>query len=362
MEQKNNFIEIHKSALADYITFYRDEEARQEAQMSKGEAAAGLLLHTGMLYRYTGSEELISNFLQASQEKRKELALNATAYLLDLDLLTLAENLYSADILEDDLFDQAESLFFRRDELAVMIDLVRSLAFEAIQQEDAAIYPSFRELIKKEIALDRLLRSDPALAELASIPLRALMPLYAPSAIEPHHWWLSSWASDAVEAEAAAFGKSITDSVTDSLSAAKAMFEKHVTGSFESEFEVNPDVLDILSDSHSPYPHALVFADGGHRLHATLAENKEVMILFRWEDEQIKLSIHVADNSDDYNICQVYCMFRDEDGDHSERIQINNATGIFPAEWMHKEGCYFALEDNSGKSDLIIFEKEEDVE
>lgn len=353
MKQKNNFIEIHTSSLEDYIIFYRDEAARNEAEMSKSEAAAGLLLHTGMLYRYTGNEQLIHNFLQAPEKKRKELALDATVYLLGLDLLSVAEALYTTLLLEDDQFEQAESLFFRRDELAVTIDLIRSLAFEAIKTEDPAFYPSFLELIRQETNLDKLLRSNPALAEQASIPLRALAPLYVPSAIEAHHWWLSSYSSDAVEAEADAFSECITASVTDSLAAAKAMFEKGF-----SAYAEDHKTLPASATTHS---HFTAFAaSSGDILHASLAENNDLQLVFTSAEESIQLSVHVADKSDTYDNGNLYCFFRDKDGKHTEVVPIAHTATSFPAEWMRKEGCCFALEDKHGKSDLVVFKEEKD--
>lgn len=194
-EQREDLIRLHGALLEDYADFYQDREAREAEGVSLEEAAGGMLEHFGMLYRYTGDQALLKEFLAMPETDKYTLAHAAAEYLQSDTLLATAHNLYQETLLSEGQFAQAESLFFRRDEFAVILDMIRTLAWNNIEQPEDPLHALFFNALEMETELDRLLRTQPALAATAGAPVRGLSQAVAEGCLPAHYWWLTDWAA-----------------------------------------------------------------------------------------------------------------------------------------------------------------------
>lgn len=209
---RDELVRMHAEELAQYSHLWGDEEFRREAQVSSEEAAAGVLEHMGMLYRYTGDRELFNQFVTMPLDRRVTLVTAAAGFLADSPLVAAARRLWNDDLVSEAGFAQIESLFFRRDELCCIVDLMHSLVWSELNRGG---YPEVLELflsvMKTEEELDRVMRQRPELAATAGAPVRALGQLIAIELDLERQWWFSDTPVMAAQADEMAFNKWLGD-------------------------------------------------------------------------------------------------------------------------------------------------------
>lgn len=194
----------HGAALDECADAYFEGAEGTEGCASKQELAAEILKHFGMLYRYTGDNEFLKQFQEMPKDDRRVLCLDAALLITDSPLPEITFCFSAEELLSETQMEMVKTLFFRRDDLGVVIDMIRLLVYDLIENGDAELEQAVMGALRVENEMDRILRQNPSLAVVAGAPVRALREFIVTDIDPVRQWWLTDRASamtDATETE-----------------------------------------------------------------------------------------------------------------------------------------------------------------
>lgn len=165
-------------------------ESKDFQDCTKGSVAFGLLEAFGMAYRYSGDEEKLRLFLGVPERQRVRLGRAACRYLAKADIPETAKALWARDDFDEGSQAQVEGVFFLRDEIDVVLAMVKALLFEVFEEKrHPQAFEEYAKALQMARRLDCVMRSRPELAMFAP-GMRALGECIVTGVDSRQQWWL----------------------------------------------------------------------------------------------------------------------------------------------------------------------------
>jgi len=190
---EKEIIRYHTERTEKYLEFFGSEAQRNTVGMSVGEAAYNVLMHAGLLFRYSGSEEIIKlAFDNMSDDLITEIQVSAIRYASSTTILARAELILHKDYLEEDEIMQIEDLIISRDGLEAMLLLSVKLSLKFIENGNHDMLVALSNLRVLAAEFDDLLLTRPDIASVCSRSIRWLRDMIAidfSKEERSNHWW-----------------------------------------------------------------------------------------------------------------------------------------------------------------------------
>lgn len=176
-----------RNGMEESTNFYADPSSRPDG-MSDGEAAYYLLMHAGMLHRYTDD---LGHYDQIEERipDRKGLVIAAAIWASGSGCVEQAKLLLARDDVDEDDREDVEDLLLLLDELYVF--LMALYALSSGFHDDAEVVTATAKARAVFDELGTVLRENPVDCVLAAGPLLALRE-HIQLPIKPEQWWLCS--------------------------------------------------------------------------------------------------------------------------------------------------------------------------
>ena len=177
----------HAVAADLYAKYWAHSESRPEG-MSDEEAGYFLLLHTGMLYRYTGDSKPIKILRALEFAKRERLVCAACHFLAASDYAEKAKQLAVAAETDEAAEEEFEQYVYERDQVDTLMRTIQLFSNDVLQSSNTA-GKAYEEALQVELALDTVLEEHPGVTATCSQTVLGLKEYVVVDGDNSHAWW-----------------------------------------------------------------------------------------------------------------------------------------------------------------------------
>lgn len=172
-------LKFHMDTLAEYNTFWRSETKRSKAEVTLQETAYQILLHSGMLYRYTGYKNFIEDIPDS-----KILIKNAMEYISGTTIVKDTQAIVNSKKISGfDLFD-IEILFEMRDEIETVKQVITTITHKL---KDTTITLTKIKAITNQF--DSLVKSNNVVIKTGIRYINTMKPHIKIELNKTNYWW-----------------------------------------------------------------------------------------------------------------------------------------------------------------------------
>ena len=185
--EKKSLVEFHAGVLENYEKLLSDSSLAYAGNVTAEEIAFSIIVHAGMLYRYTADKKYLGHL---AGENRNELLENGFSYIRGLEMNEILASLVSNKTREETLFDDIDMLISVRDEIESFCFVVRLLLKDQIEQGDFSFVSDLASAMAYANEFDTIASSDSALMSVAAEGFSSLKDSFAIECRREDYWWM----------------------------------------------------------------------------------------------------------------------------------------------------------------------------
>ncbi|RLG41826.1 MAG: hypothetical protein DRO01_02095, partial [Thermoproteota archaeon] len=185
--EKKSLVEFHAGVLENYEKLLNDSSLADAGNISAEEIAFNIIVHAGMLYRYTGENKYLEHL---TGKNRNKLLEDGFIYVKGLESNEILSSLIGGETDEETLFDDIDMLIGVRDELESFCSVVRFMSKEQIEQGNFGFISDLASAVAYATEFDTIASSAPALMSVAAEGFSSLKDSFAIECRREDYWWM----------------------------------------------------------------------------------------------------------------------------------------------------------------------------
>lgn len=189
VSQARDWHAFHANSFRTYAAAWQGITGQSRPAIRRDEAAAGLLEHAGMLWRYTHDDRVRDELRAQPAPRRRKLVLDACRYLSRATYSPRMTTLCAHDALSNEQLEEIQSLILLRDGAQTALDLAAYLVQDLLSRDTTLLLALADGNAAFAEGDDAILRR-PDILSVAHRILAPLRPHIKVTLDQRTHWWL----------------------------------------------------------------------------------------------------------------------------------------------------------------------------